>query len=171
MQIAAPCLVEIDVRLSDLQDNLLEQTDEPLAYLHGGGDLFGALEERLEGLEPGDRIVVDLEPAQHFGDYDAERVHLVPRALLGSECGIGAQFEGLPGQPNDGVRYRITDLADDVAVLDGNHPYAGIDLRFEIRVVAVSAVDPGELDELEDDDDLPPSFLQVARGPGGTSYH
>ncbi|HUN91686.1 MAG TPA: peptidylprolyl isomerase [Burkholderiaceae bacterium] len=162
MVIAPPCLVEIHVELFDLQGNLLERTEAPLAYLHGAGDIFPALEARLEGHEAGDRLTVDLEPAQAFGDYDAERVHLVARQLLGVDCGIGMQVEGVPGQRSDGHRYRITDLAPDVAVLDGNHPYAGIDLRFEIRVVKVTDVDPTGIEELDVEEARPPGFLRVA---------
>ena len=43
MDITAPCLVEIDVRVLDSQGQLLETTSAPLAYLHGANDIFPAL--------------------------------------------------------------------------------------------------------------------------------
>jgi FKBP-type peptidyl-prolyl cis-trans isomerase SlyD len=162
MDITAPCLVEIDVRVLDTQGQLLETTSAPLAYLHGANDIFPALEASLEGHRTGDLVVVDLDPAQAFGDYEPQRVHLVARSLLGADCVVGNQVEGVPGEPSDGLIYRVTDLADDVAVIDGNHPYAGISLRFEMKVVSVNDVDPTQFEELGDDEARPPSFLQVA---------
>jgi FKBP-type peptidyl-prolyl cis-trans isomerase SlyD len=166
MDITAPCLVEIDVRVLDSQGQLLETTSAPLAYLHGANDIFPALEAALEGHRAGDLVTVELEPAEAFGDYDPERVHLVRRELLGVECVEGSRLEGVPGETNDGRIYRVTDLADDVAVIDGNHPYAGILLRFEIKVVSVNDVDPTQFEELGGDEARPPSFLQVAEGGG-----
>lgn len=44
---------------------------------------------------------------------------------------------------DDGRGYIITDVGGGMAVLDGNHPYAGWTLRFEIQVMRVELVEEG----------------------------
>jgi FKBP-type peptidyl-prolyl cis-trans isomerase SlyD len=71
---------------------------------------------------------------------------LVARELLPSAIEAGMSFEGIPGQTNDGILYTVTDFTDEVAVLDGNHPLAGMGLRFDIEVLDIW---PATTDEIE----------------------
>jgi len=43
-------------------------------------------------------------------------------------------FESVPGEPADGELYTVTDITDEVVILDGNHPLAGMSLRFDLEV-------------------------------------
>jgi FKBP-type peptidyl-prolyl cis-trans isomerase SlyD len=43
-------------------------------------------------------------------------------------------FECVPGEAPDGELYTVTDLTDDTVVLDGNHPLAGMALRFDLEI-------------------------------------
>ncbi|MGE5338275.1 MAG: FKBP-type peptidyl-prolyl cis-trans isomerase [Gemmatimonadota bacterium] len=158
MKIEDGCLVSLMVRMFDPQGNLLEETDAPIVYLHGAGDIFPRIEAALAGQEPGFRTSVSLEPEDAFGEFEAERVHLVDVRSLGVEVAPGMRFEGLPGAP-DGRTYTVTDVAEGMAVLDGNHPLAGRTLRFDIDVVDARRASADELAEAE----LPevPDFLQV----------
>ena len=58
------------------------------------------------------------------------------------------QFEGLPesGEEDDAIIYRVTEIADDKVVLDGNHPLAGMALVFTCTVTGVR---PASAEELE----------------------
>jgi FKBP-type peptidyl-prolyl cis-trans isomerase SlyD len=63
------------------------------------------------------------------------------------------QFEGVPEGADDGdddddedvLIYRVTEIADDKVVLDGNHPLAGMALIFTCTVTAVR---PATADEI-----------------------
>ena len=136
MKIEDGCLVSLDVSMFDAQGNLLEKTDSPLVYLHGAGDIFPRIEAALAGHDAGHRATVMLEPEDAFGDADATLVHLVECRRLGPKVEVGMRYEGLPGQA-DGRIYTVTDVAEGVAVLDGNHPLAGWALRFELHVRSV----------------------------------
>jgi FKBP-type peptidyl-prolyl cis-trans isomerase SlyD len=162
MKIEAGCRVSLNVRMSDAQGHLLEETDAALVYLHGVNDIFPAVERALAGRQAGERIALQLEPEQAFGDYDVERVHVVDCAQLGPDVGVGLQVEGLPGQAGDERIYRVTDVSDEVAVLDGNHPLAGYALRFEIEVVAVERASADELAAATAPQ--APDFLRVLAG-------
>jgi FKBP-type peptidyl-prolyl cis-trans isomerase SlyD len=136
MKIKEGCLVGLNVRMFDAQGNLLEETDTPIVYLHGAGDIFARVESALENQAVGFTASLMLEPEEAFGDFDAERVHLVEVDALGGGVVSGTRFEGLPGNP-DGRTYLVTDVAEGMAVLDGNHPLAGRTLRFDVEVVSV----------------------------------
>jgi FKBP-type peptidyl-prolyl cis-trans isomerase SlyD len=142
-------LVTLDVRMYDAQGNLLEASNDPLIYLHGSNDIFPKIEEALVDQEPGFETILQLEPGDAFGDDDPALLHVVPRAAIGPNVQVGLKIEGVPGQPNDGRIYAVTELADTVAVLDGNHPLAGLALRFKIRVLKVEEATDEELEQAE----------------------
>lgn len=146
MKIAADSVVALDVELTDLWDNPIHKTGEPLLYLHGRGNLLPALETALEGREPGATLQIDLEPEDAFGDYDESLLRVESRARFPAELAVGMQFEGIPGGPPDETVYTVTDIAGDKVVLDGNHPLAGIALRFRCKVVDVRPATPDELE-------------------------
>ena len=101
---------------------------------------------------------LQLEPEDAFGDADTSLVHLVECRKLGPKVEAGMRFEGLPGHP-DGRIYTVTDIAEGVAVLDGNHPLAGWALRFELHVRSVERASEEELVAAERP--RPPEFLRV----------
>ena len=158
MKIEDGCLVGLDVSMFDAQGQLLERTESPLVYLHGAGDIFPRIEAALVGHEAGHQATVVLEPEDAFGDADASLVHLVECRRLGPKVEVGMRYEGLPGQP-DGRIYTVTDTAEAMAVLDGNHPLAGWALRFELQVRRVERASDDEL-AAADRPQLP-DFLRV----------
>ncbi len=158
MKIEDGCLVSLDVSMFDAQGNLLEKTDAPLVYLHGAKDVFPRIEAALTGQETGYRTSVLLEPEDAFGEADASLVHLVECDKLGADVDVGMRYEGLPGRP-DGRLYTVTDVAEGMAVLDGNHPLAGWALRFDLYVRGVERASDEELAGAARP--LPPEFLRV----------
>lgn len=149
MRVAPGMLVSLQVKMFDAQGNLLEANDAPLVYLHGANDIFPAVERALEGKAVGDELSLRLEPEEAFGEFDAQLVHVVERSRIGRDATVGMRIEGLPGAAADARIYRVTDIAEDVAVLDGNHPLAGMALRFDIKVLGVQAASAEELAQAE----------------------
>jgi FKBP-type peptidyl-prolyl cis-trans isomerase SlyD len=149
MRIATGMLVSLQVKMFDAQGNLLEASEAPLVYLHGANDIFAAVERALEGKTAGDELSLRLEPEQAFGEFDAQLVHVVDRARIGRDVTVGMRVEGLPGAAGDTRVYRVTDIAEGVAVLDGNHPLAGMALRFDIKVLGVEPASAEELAQAE----------------------
>jgi FKBP-type peptidyl-prolyl cis-trans isomerase SlyD len=103
-----------------------------LSYLHGGyGQMLEALERALEGKGPGESVMVQLEPEQAFGEYDAELLRVEALEHYGQGIAVGMQIE------KDDNIYTVTDVAADKVVLDGNHPLAGMALRFSLVILTV----------------------------------
>lgn len=168
MKIDQSALVSLDVTMYDAQGNLLERSDEPLVYLHGHDDVFPRIEEALAGKEVGAQVALQLEPEEAFGDYDPALVLLMPLENLGDGVEVGMRVEGDGGQGVPGRIFTITDIAEGMAVLDGNHPLAGLALRFDITVVDVRGANADQLEEA----DAPrlPDFLRLAE-PRPTTLH
>jgi len=119
--------------MEDAQGNALADATE-MSYLHGGyGQILPALETALEGKGEGDTVHVQLEPEQAFGEYDAELVRVEPAQRYGEGIAPGMQVE------EDERLYTVTDVAAGDVVLDGNHPLAGMALRFSVVILAIRA--------------------------------
>lgn len=132
-------VVTIDYDVSDPEGTLLDAGEEPLIYLHGGYDsIFIAIEEALEGKKTGDTITVKLQPDQAYGEYDAGLMVIEPVDALPQPLAVGMQIEGEPDEESgEALFYRVTDIAEGKAVLDGNHPLAGMALVLTCTVMAV----------------------------------
>ncbi len=141
-------VVTLDYNVTDSDGQLVDAGKEPLVYLHGGhDDIFPKIEEAVQGKKVGETVKVKLQPDEAFGDYDEALIQIEPRASFPDELQVGMQFEGAPegSDDEDFVIYRVTDIADDKVVLDGNHPLAGMSLIFTCTVTAVR---PASADEL-----------------------
>ena len=136
MIIAKNAVVSLDVELSDIWGNLIEKSGEPVQYLHGGyGDIVPLVEAALEGKRENYRVEQRLEPEDAYGGYDEKLVQLVLRDEFpdGLEIGMRVEADGA----GEGMLYTVTDMAEDKVVLDGNHPLAGMALKFECVVAGV----------------------------------
>ncbi len=131
--------------MHDAQGALLEAPEEPVSYLHGGyGGLLEALENAIEGKQAGEEVRLQLEPEQAFGEYDPGLVRLEAAERYGEGLAPGMQIEEeLEGEPH---LYTVTDVAAGKVVLDGNHPLAGIALRFVLKILAVRPARPEEIE-------------------------
>ncbi len=153
MKIVKNTVVSLSYTLSDAQNELIEQSSEPMVYLHGGYEgTFPKIEQTLEGQELGFEAKIQLEPTEAFGEYDAELIRVEPRSRFPEPLEVGMQFEGLLDEedededPDDLPIYIVTDITEGHVVLDGNHPLAGVALRFDLKVVAVRAATAEEID-------------------------
>lgn len=138
-------VVSIALELYDAQGARLHGAQETLTYLHGGyGGLLEALESALEGKRAGDTVRLQLEPEHAFGDYDTGLLRVEPSSRYGGGLEVGMQVEDAFGGEAPRL-YTVTDLAEGKVVLDGNHPFAGMALRFFCRVLAVRAATGEEM--------------------------
>lgn len=149
MQVVRNTVVTLDYNVTDSDGNVVDEGREPLIYLHGGyDDIFSRIEEALQDKRIGESVQVKLQPDEAFGEYDAELVQVEPRENFPKEIQVGMQFEGGPegADEDEYILYRVTDIAGDRVVLDGNHPLAGMALLFTCTVTAIR---PASAEEIE----------------------
>ena len=199
MKIEKNTIVSLRYKLTDAQNNVIEEPDSPMVYLHGGYDgTFPKIESLLDGQDIGYEATIQLEPNEAFGEYDPELLKIEPRARFPEPLEVGMQFEGVPDadasaeneldnlaanaddSDDEPLIYTVTDVADSQVVLDGNHPLAGMALRFWVQVEDVRAATEDEIENRHpeggenftfgmpnDDADDEEDFLEQALGLQG----
>ena len=147
MRIVKNTVVSLSYELSDSTGKILEKAGSPITYLHGGYDgIFPMVEEALHNKEIGHICLVYMEPANTFGEYDSDLVRMEPRDAFPDDIVVGMQFEGGDEDDSDDVIiFTVTDIADDKVVVDGNHPLAGMTLRFDCTVTDVRSATAEEI--------------------------
>lgn len=109
----------------------------PLTYQQGSGQILPALEEELLGMAVGATKKVDLTAEQGYGPVNDELYDTVEASLIPEESRtVGAML--VAQAPNGQQRpVRVHEVKDDEIVLDLNHPLAGKDLHFAIKILAI----------------------------------
>jgi len=149
MKIAKDTVVSLRYELSDADGTLLEKTDDPISYLHGGYDgIFPAVEEAVHGKDVGAQFNITMEPDEAFGEYEHDLVRVEPRNMFPEEIAVGMQFEGGAEDDDDEdyLLYTVVDVTDDEVTVDGNHPLAGKTLNFVGIITGVRAATAEELE-------------------------
>ena len=146
MNIGKDTVVTITYIVKDMDGKLLEESDEPVSYLHGGYDnIFPLVEQALEGKAVGESIDLKLQPSDAFGEFDESLVRVEPREAFPPDIEIGMQFVGSPVDGGEELLYTVTDIAEEKVVVDGNHPYAGQAVHFHCQVSDVRTATPDEV--------------------------
>lgn len=147
MPVAQDSVVTIHYTLKDDAGTVLDSSSpqEPLAYLHGHGNLIPGLEKQLEGKNAGEALSVTIAPADGYGEYDDRLVQSVPRRSLRGIKDIKTGMH-LHAQTEEGPRtVTVTKVLGDMVTLDANHPLAGKSLHFDVRIEDVRAATEEEL--------------------------
>ncbi|MFV8816537.1 FKBP-type peptidyl-prolyl cis-trans isomerase [Haliea sp. E17] len=118
----------------------------PLNYLHGAGNIIPGLENALTGKAVGSSLQVTIAPAEGYGEVMEQLIDTVPMAAFQGVESVepGMAFEA---RQADGSARRIvvTRVEGDQVTVDANHPLAGVELNFDVEVVAVRAATDEEI--------------------------
>ena len=152
-------VVTLDFELRDAQGELIQaHGGDPIVYLHGSeNEVFLKLQQAVAGKAVGDEIFVQLEPGDAFGEFDPDLMRVEYEDIFGEELEIGMQLEEVPvddenepdlkANPDNtgfGQVWTVTDIAEGQVVLDGNHPFAGMALRYKLKVLDIRAANEEE---------------------------
>ncbi len=110
----------------------------PMEFVIGSGQLIPKFEAAVIGLEPGQSITVSIPADDAYGQRAEEMVAVIERSEIPAEINPepGHQMEVIleDGSP---LPVLVTEVTDTTITLDGNHPLAGRDLTFTIRLVEI----------------------------------
>ena len=111
---------------------------DPMEFVIGSGQLIPKFEAAVIGLEPGQSITITIPADDAYGQRAEEMVAVIERSEIPAEINPepGHQMEVIleDGSP---LPVLVTDVTDTTITLDGNHPLAGRDLTFTIRLVEI----------------------------------
>ena len=109
----------------------------PLEYTQGAGQIIIGLERALEGKKEGEEISVDIPAKDAYGEINKEAFRRVPKTAIQNieQMKVG----DLVGASANGHTFRaqIAEITDTEVVLNFNHPLAGKELHFDVKVVSV----------------------------------
>ena len=110
----------------------------PLELTVGKGKAIKGLENALIGMSPGQTKTVVVKPADGYGAKDAGLVWTVPAGELPAGTAVAVDTEvGFARADGSRVEGRIAKIDGDQVTVDGNHPLAGRNLTFEIKLVSI----------------------------------
>ncbi|MEM7168402.1 MAG: peptidylprolyl isomerase [Planctomycetota bacterium] len=130
---------------------------DALDYLHGHGNIVPGLESELNGRKVGDKVNVVVDPEAGYGPRRDDAVHEVPLEQLPADVKVGSQLQAQT-ETGQTLMVHVTEVREDVAVVDFNHPLAGKQLRFDVEVMGIREATAEELDHGH------------AHGPGGHEH-
>ena len=131
------CETHCDNHESDDHDSA---SSGPMEFVIGQGTLIAKFEEAVIGLEPGQSVKVRIEADDAYGRRSEEMVAVVERSEIPADVNprTGDHME-VAMQDGNTMPVMVTDVTDTTITLDANHPLAGMDLTFYIRLVEIVA--------------------------------
>ncbi|HAX45881.1 MAG TPA: peptidylprolyl isomerase [Nitrospina sp.] len=141
-------VISLSYYLKNAQGEELDRTDteKPLEYLHGKGELVPGLENALDGMKIGDKKEVTVKPEEGYGEVLADLKMEVERKMFPADqkIAVGMQFMAELG---DGRKhpFNVMGINDDKINIDGNHPLAGQILYFSVEIMGIRDAKPEEL--------------------------
>jgi len=149
MEVGKDKVVSIDYTLKDDQGEVLDssQDRDPLSFIFGNGTIIKGLEDALEGKQEGEEVSVDVEPQEGYGEYDESLIIDVPKDKFQDPENLQEGMQ-VQAQSQDGQTQILTvkEIKDDGVTLDANHPLAGQNLHFDVKVSEVREPTQEELD-------------------------
>ncbi len=129
-----------------LADGTVFDTSEgkrPLTFNIGKKEVIAGFEQACTGMVMGEEKTVTIPPCYAYGEQDAKLVEEIPLADLPDdlELRVGGQLE-ITGQDGNILLVMVTGLNETTVTLDGNHPLAGKELTFAIRMEEIEKKQP-----------------------------
>ncbi|HZM25257.1 MAG TPA: peptidylprolyl isomerase [Anaerolineales bacterium] len=119
----------------------------PLQFLVGYGNIISGLEEEMRGMKIGDSKDVIVQPKDGYGEFDDEAFMQVPRKDFPKDMPMEVEAELTVRDDEGNARYaRIESVEEETVTLNFNHPLAGDELHFHVKVVALREPNAEELE-------------------------
>jgi FKBP-type peptidyl-prolyl cis-trans isomerase SlyD len=138
--------VSLTYTISDVENNLLEQNDIPVSYIHGGEqELIGSMDRAVLGKSVGDMVEMTVPPEDGFGTHNpnltfTDDIENVPAEFRQ----IGAEVQ-MQNEAGDVVNFYVTKIEDGKLTVDGNHPLAGKTLMVRVTIKEVRDPTPADI--------------------------
>ncbi|HQV63146.1 MAG TPA: peptidylprolyl isomerase [Anaerolineales bacterium] len=141
-------VVSMDYKLT-VDGEVLDSSDDagPLQFLAGYGNIVPGLEREMAGMKIGESKDVVVAPADGYGEFDEEAFMEVPRNEFPSDLQLEEGIElNVTDEDGQNQYARVENITDESVRLDFNHPLAGAELHFTVKVVALRDPTKEELD-------------------------
>jgi len=117
---------------------------EPLEFLQGHGQIISGLEQRIAGMALGEERDFIVPAAEAYGERYPDLVETLPRSIFPPDVEVGMGFR-MRTEAGQAVIVYVDSVEDDQVVVNLNHPLAGKDLYFHVKIVGLREATPDEL--------------------------
>ena len=148
MQIGDQKVVTLHYTLTDSEGTVIDKSEDgSFAYLHGARNIIPGLENALTGKSAGDELTVSVAPDDAYGARDEAMTQQVPKNMFedANEIAVGTQFHA-QGPNGETLIVTVMEVQEEHVVVDGNHPLAGVDLNFDVKIVDVRDASEEEIE-------------------------
>lgn len=113
-------------------------SQSPADFVFGDGSLLPDFENAILGMSAGEEASYRMPPEKAFGAHNENNVQRMPRSQFSMDLeeGMVVSFADMSKNELPGV---IAEIGEVEVVVDFNHPLAGRDLIFKVKVVSVEA--------------------------------
>jgi len=150
MTITKGSVVLFDYTLTDDDKELIDSSKDagPLAYLQGEGQIVKGLETAMEGKRAGDTFKISVTPEEGYGAIDPAKIAVVDADQIegGDELEEGMQLEASHDSEEGEQVVVVSKIEGNKITLDGNHPLAGMNLHFDIKIREVRTATAEEIE-------------------------
>jgi FKBP-type peptidyl-prolyl cis-trans isomerase SlyD len=139
MQIGDQKVVTLHYTLTDNDGKVIDKSEDgSFAYLHGASNIIPGLEEALTGKSAGEEMSVSVSPEQAYGVRDESMLQQVPKKMFedASQIAVGTQFHA-QGPNGEMLVVTVLEVEEEHVIVDGNHPLAGVELNFDVKIIDV----------------------------------
>jgi len=125
--------------LTDDQGQQLDSSigQEPLVFLSGAQNIIDGLDKAIQGKVAGDKLNVEVAPADGYGEVHQELIQKVPHENFQGVDDIQVGMQFMAQTPGGQQPVTVIGVEEDGIMLDGNHPLAGKTLNFDVEIVDV----------------------------------
>lgn len=117
-----------------------EKHGQPLEFEVGSGQIIKGFDDGIIGMEEGEEKEIKIDSANAYGEHKPELIKKVPKEQLPKEQEPQVGMVLMLSTP-DGKQFpaRITEVGDADVSIDLNHPLAGKDLTFKVKIISINA--------------------------------
>jgi len=147
MQIAERCVASFHYTLTDDAGTVIDSSEgrEPLAYLHGAGNIVPGLEKAMTGRSAGDQFKVTVAPEEGYGLRNEQLIQSVPREAFQGVDNIEPGMRFQAQTQNGPINVEVKEVAEATVTIDGNYPLAGQALHFDVTIADVREASDEEM--------------------------
>lgn len=117
------------------------QGRDPLEFTLGTGQVISGFENAVIGMEVDEEKTVHIPSAEAYGERNEQLVQKIPRDKFSKDMNPRpGQRMQLRTQNGEAIVVMVTEVEAGTVTLDANHPLAGMDLNFDLKLVEISAI-------------------------------
>jgi FKBP-type peptidyl-prolyl cis-trans isomerase SlyD len=148
LKVIEDLVVTIEYELK-VNGEVLDSSEEegPLPFLYGHGNIIRGLENALSGMKISESKKLVIEPKDGYGEREEDAMMEVPREEFPGEVPVevGIELE-VTDKDGDIMLVTIAKVENEMVTLDTNHPLAGFQLHFDVKVIDIREATPEEIE-------------------------